>query len=518
MPKFRYLGELLSSLTQSAANRFAGHLKREEHGNPAEIETPFWDNATAQVVRERWWRRIKYHPAFKVAPVLQTEEEEQGAKTAGFASIALPWSEVEHDFLEPFFGEKEIQPKIDAVVLARAINVVRTMLSGRRTPLPLEVAQQRAPRRTSSGLPEWSTDPEVLPEYLARSKDIAVRQDPSLFYPFAAGRRTTNSTFGEVSKQRLLWIVDKAEVPLGKSVGDVVLEELRLKDHFSAWLGPEYVDRAVTKMLHRQLPIHSVDFSKYDASVENPFIQAAFELLMDWVKADYLEVVGEHFMNGQLAHPGGIRSGKQRGVPSGSSLTNMIDTLVQAILWHYIAIEADTTLVDFMVLGDDGLVQFAPERTPDQIEPLAASVGFKFNADKTMYAIGAAHFLQNLHTLSLTSGGIAVGMRSSLRMLNRIKRPERLSASLSPALLSVGAALKIDKCYGLPYFKELVQFYWEGDKLVRAKPLIDLMREAGGSTVVKSALKIDSFSVTERDPQVIQALPVSKELELIRRR
>jgi hypothetical protein len=367
-------------------------------------------------------------------------------------------------------------------------------------------------------LPEWSTDPEVLPEYLKRSRVIVESYDPSLFYPFVAGRRTTNAAASEVSKQRLLWIVDKAEVPIGKSVGDVVLSELRSYDHFAAWLGPQYVDVAVSKMLGRGIPIHSIDFSKYDASIENFLIQAAFELLMDWVKAPYLETVGELFMHGDLVFPWAIANNKKRGVPSGSSLTNMIDTLVQTIIWHYVSIELGVELVDYMVQGDDGLVQFTPSVEPSEIEPLLSTLGLTFNADKTMYSSEACKYLQNLHLKDHQVDGVNVGIRSSFRMLHRIKRPERLSATLTPALMSVSAALKADKVSGSPYFEEWVQFYWSGDKLIREKPLVTLLREAGGGSFVKSALKIDSFSYTERDPELIDALPISAVVEKIRRR
>jgi hypothetical protein len=476
-----------------------------------------WDNASLITVQARWEDRIRNHPALEYAP-LMVEEQEQRRSTQGFASITAPWAEVEQQLLSPFFGPG-VPQSVDMDAWRSAKVRVENLLDGRRSPLPLEIAQDRAPKNTSSGLPLWSTEPEVLPQYLKRAQYIAQSYDASEFYPFVAGRRTTSAALGEQSKQRLLWIVDKAEVPLGKSAGDVVLEDLRIRhNHFAAWVGPNAVAEHVTVMLHRDLPIHSVDFSRYDASISNLFIQTAFELLMTWVKAPYLEVVGEHFMDGGLLHPYGIAYGKQRGVPSGSSLTNMIDTLVQCLVWNYVAIVLDTQLVDFMVLGDDGLVQFLPERPPDDLEPVFSELGMVFNADKTHYSSEYAHYLQDLYTLQFTKSEVARPLRSSFRMLSRVKRPERLPASDSPATITVSSALKLDKCWGLPYFNELVQFFWEGDKLVRLRPLKELLREAGGAEEIKRVLKFSSFAGSDRDPSLIEALPITAELETIRRR
>jgi hypothetical protein len=472
--------------------------------------------ADPRTISKEWDVRLQQLLRGTSVEPLLLEEQSQREKTLGFASITLPWSEVRGTFLSSFFQVD--RGYVDPILLDKAVVAVKKLLPNSQQPLSLEEAQARSPQDTSSGLPLWSTDPEVLPEYLARAKDIAITGDATRLYPFVAGRRTTNSTFGEVSKQRLLWIVDKAEVPLGKSVGDVVLAGLRMHNHFVGWLEQTYVDRAVSAMLARGIPILSADFSRYDASLNPALIQAAFRLLKAWVRAPYLDVVEEHFITGALLHPDGITYGREGGVPSGSSLTNMIDTLCQVLVWTMLQIDSGHTLVDYLVMGDDALVQFSPPLDPEEVSAWMEPMGLTLNADKTMFHPEHCHFLQNLHSVGYTREGVSVGVRSTHRMLNRVLMPERFPREQSGALASVAAALKIDKCDTHPAFEEFVKFHFSGDKLVRERSLVSLLREAGGAGVVKSVLKIDSFSYTERDPEVLEALPVTHILEKLRLR
>jgi hypothetical protein len=486
-------------------------MRREWSGNDQELQTKLWGGREPKVVSDEAFDMLEQG---RLDSRLMDEERKQRDSTLGFASIALPWPLVSDKFIGPFITRRRFAASY--LLMDRAVAQVARLLSGKIQPLSLEEAQRRSPKGTSSGLPWWSTDETVLPDYLKRARQIKQSQNAEEFYPFVSGRRTTNAGYGEVSKQRLLWIVDKAEVPLGKSVADPVLEHLNQLSHFAAWREPSIIDAAVTRLLYNGFNTYSIDFSAFDASVNSYLIAQAFKLLIDWTGAQYLEVVMDHFVSGALLTPDGLIEGRDGGVPSGSSLTNMIDTLVQAVVWHYVALVLGVTLVDWMVLGDDAVVQFQPDPGIVELESVMDDLGLKINPDKMMIGKGVCHYLQNVHMLDHLIEGKAVAVRSAMRMIHRAMMPERFPAGMSGALVSVGAALKIDKCSGHPMFPQIVDFLYDGDELLHDHSLVQLLRQAGGANTVKSALKLNSFVHTERDPSIIGALPITAQIEVSR--
>ena len=115
---------------------------------------------------------------------------------------------------------------------------------------------------------------------------------------------------------------------------------------------------------------YATDFSSFDSSINGKLISIAFSILKSWFDLDGLVNVGNnevavrkifklienYFINTQIVMPdGNLYKGKRHGVPSGSYFTQMVDSVVNAIVIGAVSskfkmyVNKDT----FNVLGDD---------------------------------------------------------------------------------------------------------------------------------------------------------------------
>lgn len=115
---------------------------------------------------------------------------------------------------------------------------------------------------------------------------------------------------------------------------------------------------------------YATDFSSFDSSISEQLIRVAFSILKSWFDLDELVSVGKHevsvrkifkltenyFINTQIVMPdGNLYKGKRHGVPSGSYFTQMVDSVVNAIVIGAVSskFKMHVSKDMFNVLGDD---------------------------------------------------------------------------------------------------------------------------------------------------------------------
>lgn len=222
----------------------------------------------------------------------------------------------------------------------------------------------------SPGLPHTQRGIKTKKEYLEK-------HTPSLLYfihavknegwkmrtPCDIGWKTTIS---KAPKDRMIFIYPAHHTFAEAMFVMPFLAKLK-KNHPYYWIG-----RNITKeSLSSKIPGDwiATDFKSFDVTVHHTLIKAAFKILEKKIDFNVYEQnsyegdcrvtnpqslhrlwkqIVDYFLHTPLVYKGKLYRGKEHGIPSGSMFTNLIGTLVNAIVTFYIASPAD-----FLFFGDD---------------------------------------------------------------------------------------------------------------------------------------------------------------------
>jgi len=168
------------------------------------------------------------------------------------------------------------------------------------------------------------------------------------------------------------------ETVVGLSIQQPVLDALRNRPEFAAWNELSRVDSVVTGMIDKVRGselISSNDFGGFDRTLVGELIHEVFDVIRWWfnksarTRIDWLE---RQILTVGLVTPEGVISGRDGAMPSGSALTNLVDTLVTLLLFG-----AGTSL------GDDSLKIVADSDViPDYSKLLADQAGMILSDSK----------------------------------------------------------------------------------------------------------------------------------------
>jgi hypothetical protein len=479
-------------------------LGRSEVGVSTDIRTPFAGEAERESIIERYTKEIGFTKFREL-----TEIDEKEISKIGPYSIMLPWKDRRKSVSD--FETQEYHGN-DSTLDSIVDEVGKLFAPSSLRPMGLSTAVASMPRRTMLGLPTMSSDEARIDEYSQRASQVSSAHD---IYPCVAGWRGQPQGLHELPKQRLVWMFDHVETILGLSVLYPILNKLRVLPGFSAWSNDLIVDDSVTRLLIQArtngVDVISADFSNFDASVSFTLLRCVFDLLRYWFTDDTkyrLDLLEEVFATVPLITPDGIFNSRKGGVPSGSALTNLVDTLVNVIAGKYAAKILGIDLIGFEVLGDDSVFVFKPTPNVAELSGALKELGLDCNPEKQFISPVSAHFLQRWHSLDYQLGGVSRGVRSIYRALNGMLSLEHwvnVEEHRFRYLMAAREIMQVNNTRWHPMFKEFVSLVKDDDKILRTG--IDpttVFKRAGGSEEIRSILHIASFPFNQQDPDLVE--------------
>jgi hypothetical protein len=245
---------------------------------------------------------------------------------------------------------------------------------------------------------------------------------------------------------------------------------------FCAWRNRAAVDRAVSSMLKSSTGglILSVDFSNFDSSIPDEVLRRMFKILRHWFHGSDVQLVRwceESFLRTGLylpEVPGEYLSGSLRkgGVPSGSVLTNLIDSMVNYWAVTYAAHRLGVRVEECLLQGDDGVYRFEGQVNFETLsEILLVELGLTMSPSKCLISDREVSYLQSTHSIDWQVEGTCVGVRPIMRFLNGYMRrfPLEDDAEWGEVLGAVRTLQQLDNCSGHPCFEQAWRLAWEHD-------------------------------------------------------
>jgi hypothetical protein len=238
----------------------------------------------------------------------------------------------------------------------------------------------------------------------------------------------------------------------------------------SALVGPESTDLRIQSLLRSirdDETFISIDFSAYDASINFQLIQLAFNFIIMFFQPSYTSTLFEiasTMSSIGLLTPDGILTGLH-GVPSGSTFTNTVDSIVQYLVVlsmltnPNIPNEVVYRILEFCsIQGDDG-AYMVPDKYIDLFIENFQSFGLNVNVEKSYQSKETVIFLQLLYT----KDRYEFGVYPVYRALNRLIFLERFTQFSDEDLtgkdyFGIRAISILENCKNHPLHTELVLF------------------------------------------------------------
>jgi len=433
----------------SVLSRLTSHLNRIKLGSDVILTTPFSQTVSADEFLSGW--DVIFNSKSNLMNQTLIDLEVSNRDKYGPRSIAKSWTD-RIDSVEQYFSNRNI----DSTLSLKNLRLPKCNLR----PLSIENAAKYLKSSTNSGLPYYTKKGIVRDRVVHKYDYLLSRRDPCILFT-----RTQ-----EGGKTRNVW---------GYPIVDT-LEETRfyqpLLDYQSrlnwraALRGPVHVDKCITELIKRadnnNYSILSVDYTAYDASVTNDLIDAAFNYIGGLFQSEFrgsLFSVKDRFKTIGLVTPSGVTSGSH-GVPSGSTFTNEVDSLVQYLL----AKSCDFDDESLQIQGDDGVV-IGSEESLKNLITVNKRNGLNMNESKSHISKDYAVYLQNLYHKDYTNNGLIGGIYPTYRALCRLFFQERWSDFERFDLdgidyYSIRAITILENCRNHPLFEDLVRYVYSHDK------------------------------------------------------
>lgn len=165
-----------------------------------------------------------------------------------------------------------------------------------------------------------------------------------------------------------------------------------------------------------------------------------------------------------IVTPDGVVSGNH-GVPSGSTFTNEVDSIVQMLIGVQLPF---INLESMLVQGDDG-VYIIPNGKEDLVFDHFARFGLSVNREKSYVSKDYVTFLQCLYHIDYIKQGIIGGIYPIYRALNRLCYQERWSdfedfGISGKDYYSIRSLCILENCKWHPLFEKFVKLILSKDK------------------------------------------------------
>lgn len=448
--KLNFIDDLNNlDLDQDVISRLSLHLERTYKGSDEVFITPLAKEHTPEFIIEEWDKVFNAN-MHKLNSTLIELEDSNKAKV-GPRSIAVPWSE-RLESLDTSFESVDYDIK----------DQVNNLIGQRRLrPISAESALRLLKNNTNSGLPYYTSKGKIKERVLDKYDILLKRQDPCILFTRTQERRKTRNVWG---------------FPVADTLNEMryyspLLAYQKGLRYRTALISPDAVCSELTKLITKSvnfgMKLLSIDFTAYDTSVKSQLQKKAFNYIKSLYQINCeseLQYIAERFNNIGILTPSGVISGPH-GVPSGSTFTNEVDSIVQAAVSMS---QPYVTEDSFQVQGDDG-VYLLPIDKVNELKSKFVSCGLNVNEDKSYVSDNFAIYLQNLYHIDYLKDGIIGGIYPVYRALNRLLYQERWSnfedfGIVGKDYYSIRTICIVENCKHHPLFEELVKFVYKYDK------------------------------------------------------
>jgi hypothetical protein len=238
----------------------------------------------------------------------------------------------------------------------------------------------------------------------------------------------------------------------------------------------------------------SLDFTQFDAHVPFEVIRHVYAIMASWFESESAPLFA--FLQNAFCHSGLFCPPphnyveRRRGVPSGSVLTNLVDSLVNLWVMAYTAAFQGASVLAAMVQGDDGVYVFDRDisysaLSADLFKELGMTI--KMEPDKNLVSNMQVMYLQNIHRKDYTGisspKGYYVGVRplqrAATNMLGHEHAPARKGQSGEGWMVKYNTyrfLQQVNNAAEHPRFAEMCVWLWSRDGYLKealAKILAD---------------------------------------------
>jgi hypothetical protein len=478
-----------------------------------DLRTPFYNGLSREEIIQLAEKEVGYTEYEEL-----TEIDEHEKSKIGPYSIMLPARE-RFDNLKKYWTQSW-NPEESA--LSNAFKYVCSLMPARSLrPQGFSEAFSLMPKDTSLGLPWLSRDRVYAHLYFERAQACRTVED---IFPAVWFWRGQPKGLTEIPKQRDVWGFDHAETVLGATILYPTLAAMKLRSGFAAWLGDAYVDKEATDLLRiaKGRLVVSLDYSSFDSSLHRSLLDLVDEVLKYWFVDsihDRITLLGEISATVPIVVPYDVWRGRNGGMPSGSVLTNLRDTIANLLAGAYCAYRNGTVIEKFMVLGDDSVYLFQQELDPAAIAKTMLELGLECNPDKQFVSRRSLHYLQKWHSLDYSVEGVNVGVHSPYRTLSGMCGYERFKQGWSKWMDTARWIMQVENCAWDPRFQQFVRFLISGDVVLRdGTDPTTVFARAGGSDKIRSVLDIASFPFNVKNPDLVDEFKTTRMIRVLQGR
>jgi hypothetical protein len=358
-----------------------------------------------------------------------------------------------------------------------------------------------------------------MADYLHRATQIDSPEDVYPVVLYWRGQQDGPSK----TKNRVISGFDHSETILGATILYPVLSYLRKLNGFSAWSGDDYVDIAITSLLHAShgRRIISMDYHHFDSSLSVFLLNHVDDILGSWfdeVGRSRVQLLASIANTIPIVVPCKLEwLHRNGGMPSGSVLTNLRDTIANLLAGVYTGIRSGSKLYKYELLGDDSVFIFENDMDPKSLSEYVSELGLESNPEKQFVSRDAVHFLQRWHSTRYMVNGVAHGVRSPFRALAGMTGYERFRTGWNKWMDTVRWIMQGNQLRNHSKFRTWVRdFLIPGDEVLQSKVSIkEIFLRAGGSEVITSLLGLAGFS-HDVGPEDVGTLAITRVLDDLR--
>lgn len=392
----------------------------------------------------------------------------------GSRSEQVPWAQRVDSLRDSFSNQDE----------SHKPRYKRLIGESRLSPATLEEAVERIKIQSSAGLPFLCSKGRAKPTLLSDLDKYLDRRDPcTLLTRTQEGKKTRN-----------VWGYPFADALHEMKFYYPLLNQQKQKKYRAALVSPDTVSECITELILKARSsnrfIYSVDFSAFDASVKFQYIIAAFEYIKSCFApmfGQFITEICERFYTIGIVTPLAVFRGKH-GVPSGSTFTNEIDSIVQIM----IALVNDFIREDeCQVQGDDGVYIMLLDHL-QEFKDSFTYTGLLLNEGKSFISKDFAVYCQNLFHIDYIKDDLIGGIYPTYRAINRILFQERFVNFKKQGIsgkdyYAIRCYSILENCKHHPLFEELVRFI-----LAREEYTLEMSDEGLAAYCVSVGLDQDS--------------------------